>query len=99
MATKPKNKPRCSTCGEPATCHGTYEGFTGFGCDVCCGHGCEDGHCEPICNCGADRTGPSAEAHDPTCPASRSHTICPPPKSGGRQKRKPKQAPFLGKKA
>jgi carbon storage regulator len=21
------------------------------------------------CDCGADRTGPSAEAHDPTCPA------------------------------
>jgi carbon storage regulator len=24
---------------------------------------------EKKCNCGADRTGPSAEAHDSTCPA------------------------------
>lgn len=24
---------------------------------------------KPVCNCGADRTGPSAEAHDLSCPA------------------------------
>lgn len=40
--------PTCHTCGQPATCFGTYEGITGFGCDDCCGHGCEDGHCEPL---------------------------------------------------
>lgn len=37
----------CSTCNRPATCHGTYEGVTGYGCDVCCGHGNEDGQCRP----------------------------------------------------
>lgn len=41
-------QPTCTTCGKPATCHGTYEGITGYGCDDCCGHGCEDGDCEPI---------------------------------------------------
>jgi hypothetical protein len=40
--------PRCRFCDCPATCHGTYEGDTGFACDDCCGHGCEDGHCESI---------------------------------------------------
>jgi len=41
-------KPKCQICGKPATCHGTYEGHTGYGCDDCCGHGNEDGHCEPV---------------------------------------------------
>lgn len=41
-------EPTCRTCGQPATCYGTYEGHTGYGCDDCCGHGCEDGHCEPL---------------------------------------------------
>ncbi len=41
-------EPLCSNCGKPATCYGTYEGITGYGCDDCCGHGCEDGHCERI---------------------------------------------------
>lgn len=40
--------PRCRFCGTLATCHGTYEGDTGFACDACCGHGCEDGRCESI---------------------------------------------------
>lgn len=43
-----KASPFCSTCGQPATCYGTYEGITGYGCDVCCGHGNEDGHCVPV---------------------------------------------------
>jgi hypothetical protein len=38
----------CHICGKTATCHGTYQGTTGYSCDDCCGHGCEDGHCEPI---------------------------------------------------
>ena len=37
----------CFWCQAPATCHGTYEGHTGYACDECCGHGCEDGWCEP----------------------------------------------------
>jgi hypothetical protein len=40
--------PVCPHCGKPATCYGTYEGHTGYGCDECCGHGNEDGHCEPV---------------------------------------------------
>lgn len=38
----------CRFCDATATCHGTYDGDTGFACDDCCGHGCEDGHCETI---------------------------------------------------
>jgi hypothetical protein len=40
----------CYACGEPATCHGRYEGHgpIQFACDECCGHGCEDGWCEPV---------------------------------------------------
>jgi hypothetical protein len=40
----------CYACGEPATCHGRYEGHGSvqFACDECCGHGCEDGWCEPV---------------------------------------------------
>lgn len=29
----------------------------------------------PPCTCGADRTGPTAEAHDRKCPAAKSHTV------------------------
>lgn len=37
---------RCD-CGKLATCFGSYEGQEpSFGCDTCCGHGCEDGHCD-----------------------------------------------------
>lgn len=39
----------CEHCGKPATCCGSYEGSSaGFACDDCCGHGCEDGKCEPV---------------------------------------------------
>lgn len=41
----------CAHCLErPATCIGSYEGAADFtpACDECCGHGCEDGQCEPI---------------------------------------------------
>lgn len=37
-------------CGPP-TCAGAYEdpeAPLGFGCDVCCGHGNEDGWCERL---------------------------------------------------
>ena len=40
----------CAHCGAPATCFGAYEdGLSpGYACDECCGHGCEDGRCEPV---------------------------------------------------
>lgn len=39
----------CANCGEPAACFGQYEDMPeGFACDDCCGHGNEDGHCEPV---------------------------------------------------
>lgn len=40
--------PHCATCERPATCLGVYEDPADdprFGCDVCCGHGNEDGTC------------------------------------------------------
>lgn len=42
--------PKCSCCGAIATCFGTYEGNAnwGYGCDACCGHGCEDGRCTAL---------------------------------------------------
>lgn len=43
-------EPICAHCGEPATCFGSYEDsfHPSYACDECCGHGCEDGHCEPV---------------------------------------------------
>lgn len=38
----------CMNCDKPATCYGTYENCTGYACDDCCGHGCEDGRCDKI---------------------------------------------------
>lgn len=40
----------CDICGKPAACVGRYEDMTDNApaCDECCGHGCEDGHCEPL---------------------------------------------------
>jgi hypothetical protein len=43
----------CFTCGAPAACIGLYEEMTEddtpqASCNGCCGHGNEDGHCEPI---------------------------------------------------
>ena len=40
--------PMCDTCGKPATCGGSYERERAYACDDCCGHGNEDGHCEPV---------------------------------------------------
>jgi hypothetical protein len=36
---------------------------------------CGDAECDPECTCGADRTGPSAEAHKDDCPAAAPHTV------------------------
>jgi hypothetical protein len=43
-------KLRCEHCGATATCVGRYEDMTedAPACDECCGHGCEDGHCDPL---------------------------------------------------
>lgn len=39
----------CADCGEPASCVGSYEGRPSSpACDRCCGHGNEDGRCEPL---------------------------------------------------
>lgn len=51
MTAPEKLWPRCSSCQLDATCIGNYEGDVGgarFACDHCCGHGNEDGHCEPV---------------------------------------------------
>lgn len=42
--------PLCGECGaRPATCVGRYEDTPyAYGCDECCGHGCEDGVCFPL---------------------------------------------------
>ena len=43
-------EPMCAACGKPASCLGAYEGEerAEYACDVCCGHGNEDGHCDRI---------------------------------------------------
>lgn len=38
----------CATCGNPATCHGVYDGISAYSCDKCCGHGGEDGECNRL---------------------------------------------------
>lgn len=41
----------CDICSKPATCVGSYEDMPYPGepaCDDCCGHGCEDGHCDAL---------------------------------------------------
>lgn len=40
----------CVGCGAPATCFGSYETelTPGYACDGCCGHGNENGCCEPV---------------------------------------------------
>lgn len=40
----------CDYCGKQATCFGRYESMVdpSYACDECCGHGCEDGRCEPL---------------------------------------------------
>ena len=43
-------KPVCHNCGAPATCFGSYEDelHPAYACSECCGHGNEDGRCEPV---------------------------------------------------
>jgi hypothetical protein len=42
--------PQVCECGKRATCFGSYESDLrpAYACDDCCGHGNEDGHCEPV---------------------------------------------------
>lgn len=51
LAALKEARPKCDHCDNPATCFGSYEGSPenyGYACDTCCGHGCEDGHCEQL---------------------------------------------------
>jgi hypothetical protein len=53
----------CATCGKPATCYGVYEDPSApaaYACDDCCGHGNEDGHCEPVSAAGVEDPAPPA---------------------------------------
>lgn len=45
-----RSGPSVCECGNPATCFGSYETdlHPAYACSECCGHGCEDGHCEPL---------------------------------------------------
>jgi hypothetical protein len=55
--------PRCGLCGGPdAACYGRYEGQASeeFACNLCCGHGSEDGHCEPLPELDAIHAGQAA---------------------------------------
>lgn len=58
----------CATCSKPATCVGRYEDEPEPGvpsCDDCCGHGCEDGHCDPLYDGEGDITRDLEWADDP----------------------------------
>ncbi len=51
LAAAMRDAALCEGCRKPATCVGEYETcgeHVGFACDDCCGHGNEDGWCEPI---------------------------------------------------
>jgi hypothetical protein len=69
-ASVPRNTPNnaravCATCGAPATCFGSYEGHpAAYGCDTCCGHGCEDGACRLLTRADEHESDPP-----PPCPA------------------------------
>lgn len=43
---------KCESCSRVAICIGRYDADEGdpdeAACDECCGHGCEDGHCEQL---------------------------------------------------
>ena len=45
---------RCHVCNAQATCIGSHHDecdddvVDEFACDECCGHCCEDGHCDPL---------------------------------------------------
>lgn len=55
----------CAICGGAATCVGRYDtDIADPACDVCCGHGNEDGHCircteeDPCIACGREDGSP-----------------------------------------
>ena len=57
---------RCATCGAKAACIGRYEDMDRDepACNACCGHGCEDGHCDPLFDVDGDITQDIAWHHD-----------------------------------
>lgn len=75
----------CKTCKAPATCLGAYEESENleYACDECCGHGNEDGHCEPInfkgpskvCNrCGIEKQ--LGDYHRSKCKPDKKQPAC-----------------------
>lgn len=76
LATPPPTEPTCATCGKPATCIGRYEDMTEDdpACDDCCGHGNEDGRCEPItcARCGGKGDDPEHAGACGDCAGTRS---------------------------
>ena len=47
----PCEPPICAICGKTAACFGAYEdpeATPSYACNSCCGHGNEDGWCEPV---------------------------------------------------
>lgn len=52
LSGEPSEEPaRCQMCGKPAACLGVYENpdnDPAYACDECCGHGNEDGWCNPV---------------------------------------------------
>jgi hypothetical protein len=73
-----KIKVQCAHCDRAAACAGVYEASEGAvspACNVCCGHGNEDGWCEPIENFILTSAGllkspvpaPSQDAADSSC--------------------------------
>lgn len=47
---RPRTPPVCAICGKPAVCFGAYDMAeqSSYACGQCCGHGNEDGQCQPI---------------------------------------------------
>lgn len=42
-ATPADDQPTCELCGNPATCCARGDDSDSYGCDDCCGHGCDVG--------------------------------------------------------
>ncbi len=47
---KKVGNPKCFLCARPATCYGHYDDLESdqYCCDMCCGHGNEDGRCRQL---------------------------------------------------
>lgn len=64
MSQRELRERNCAICGMPAACVGAYDGDErAYACDSCCGHACEDGHCD------------SLEFWEPLAPSRRMWTV------------------------